>query len=98
MTNQPNTEDGNEWLDNIMCNITYDGCYQPDGLEEAKDEIQAYIQSNYILKSDVEGIIKQSKPVDSIEDEYSLGWNAATEKYEQNLIKKASQYGLGDKK
>jgi hypothetical protein len=56
-TNQPNTEDGNEWLDDIMCEITYDGCYQPDGLEEAKDEIKSYIQSNYILKSDVEKII-----------------------------------------
>jgi hypothetical protein len=69
-----------------------------------KRTITDYIQSNYILKSDVEGIIKQAKPEPLSGDkamlEYdwidyeSKAYNMSINEYEQNLIRKASQYGL----
>ena len=100
MTSQPNTEDGNEWLDEILTNakIPIDGYItdkngNPIHIKKvAKQAITDYIQSNYILKSDVENIIKQSKPKKL---KYTDEWNIAIDDYEDKLIKKASQYGLG---
>ena len=64
MTNQPKTEDGNEWL-NIWVNIHFTensipGIRSGELTDESKKAILSYIQSNYILKSDVEDFIKIS--------------------------------------
>jgi len=60
MTNQPNTEDGNEWIDNILDKYFNDGGgWNGNG----KEAILNYIQSNYILKSDVERIIGEDEKI-----------------------------------
>jgi hypothetical protein len=101
MTNQPNTEDGNEWLDEILDFPAYGFDKYEECPEcmfnrvEAKQQILSYIQSNYILKSDVADIIG--------DDQYSYiegskEWHSPKDSYCNELRKlqriKASQYGL----
>jgi hypothetical protein len=66
-SNQPNTEDGNELditLDIIMPRVgEIDGLtgeIRIQAIETAKQQIISYIQSNYILKSDVEKFIDEN--------------------------------------
>ena len=82
MTSQPNTEDGNEWLDEILTNakIPIDGYItdkngNPIHIKKvAKQAITDYIQSNYILKSDVEDTIKNVIPDTLDIKEYPDAW------------------------
>jgi hypothetical protein len=61
MTNQPKTEDGNE-LSNIYWKSGIFEIISHDQMCKLSKLINGYIQSNYILKSDVEKIITPNDP------------------------------------
>ena len=99
-SNHPNIEDGNEWL-NIWVNIHFTensipGIRSGELTDESKKAILSYIQSNYILKSDVEDFIKDilldGPPLTYTEHTEWL--NAGFEACQNMVMQKASQYGL----
>lgn len=91
-----NTEDSNEWLDGILGLVVQ---YQKNQSKlkklpeldptQAKQQILSYIQSNYILKSDVEKIIGEDEPIS-----YGDGQIGNTPEEDRNELRQEQRYRL----
>lgn len=58
-TDRPNTEAGNEWLNKVFKYYIETDLEELIDVGSAKEAILSYIQSNYVLKSDVEKILNR---------------------------------------